>query len=862
MTGDLPPERDPKIWVKSKGGIWYWRHPTGSTWKGPRRDRVWVPSIDAPSWLPPPPDDFANIDAEEGNLAPAPIAPTHQFGTTAPARPGAPSGAAAPAGIPIPSVALRPSPFGNSGSSTGLWGGNALPAPGPRPSYTTTGAVTYTGAFANTMRRRDESRAEQEHLDRERLEAQRDRERREFERSQREREQRERERREDRERLDREEREREHRRFEGAQEEHRGDYYHHGSSYGGSSYSHSPRRHHNDYGHATPRRDVRNSFTDMLHGGSHREERRSQDRAKEERLRDLARNSRGPRAPSSTKSSEAKPHTVLDVDKAALDTRGQPILPTTAYDEDESEYGGTDDSDDEDAALKKYRARESIRVGEARRKEGAESPPAEAAPAPPESVGAGRWGTLRLSTAPAMRNLLRWMAAGCPYARATFKYLRDYYAHHPTAARSDGIQLMLREQARAERSWVLVTTGYATPMSRRPTASGAPPEPTRNDRRKMKRVREAKSAARRPSGPTLPPTLLPRIPPDRDAPDRKTPTVEEDVEMEAPPAGPPANPLSIAPPPIPATPAAPTIWEASFLGFSLAPAHELASSNPLGAAGNLADSLQYMSTISPSTWMHGVRLEDGTWPDASTPTGMRPLPNDVLASRTIQFLAPQRLGSSLHHSRFIAEVLTGFSVAGLFEHFVREGRYVRGSHRIEDYPWDGQNFNMSMGFAWVVMHGVWAGTPASRLIHEFARSWRNYRERNTDPTGDEFQTAPHNASEIGSWAAANMIHWNDLRHGPLRPGVTTDQPQIPALVYPAPVDLEDTEMKDEETVELTTEEIVGIPLPPSNPGSPSTPASPPADKRGEDETSGNELTPNAERPNSLLNIDRFLFARV
>ncbi|KAJ6461826.1 hypothetical protein C8R47DRAFT_1225755 [Mycena vitilis] len=139
-------------------------------------------------------------------------------------------------------------------------------------------------------------------------------------------------------------------------------------------------------------------------------------------------------------------------------------------------------------------------------------------------------------------------------------------------------------------------------------------------------------------------------------------------------------------------------------------------------------------------------------------------------------------------------------------------------------------------------------------------SWRNYRERNADPTGSEFQTAPHNASEIGSWAAANMTHWNDIRHGPLRLGVTTDQPQVPSLMYPAGsnasrrgplrlratiaqpqtsavVELVDTEMKDEEEGELTTEEIAGIQLPPSNTSSPlSTPVSPPADKRGEGES--------------------------
>ncbi|KAJ7602007.1 hypothetical protein DFH06DRAFT_1153209 [Mycena polygramma] len=737
---------------------------------------------------------------------------------------------------PFPQFRYAPAP--STALGTSRTSGVTLPPPaaGPRPSYTTTGAVTYTGPFANTMRRRDESamRADRERQDREsererreRQEAQFARDRREFERSQHERE-----RREEREREDRLRRDRDHCEFEGAQNEPYG-YYHHGSTH--------DRRGQDDRGHLTPRRDVRNSFADTLESGALRDDRRArahaQDRAKEEKLRELARGSRGSRAPSSTKSADAPPHTVPDVEKAARDSRG-PILPTAAYDEDESEYGGTDDSDDEDEALKKYRARED--------------PHAMAALAPPESIGAGSWSTISLSSAPAMRNMLRWMAAGCPKARATFKYLRDYYAHHPTAWRSDGIQLLLREQARAEKSWVYITTGDATPMSRRPTASGAPPEPTRNDRRKMKRLHEAKTAAKNKGrGPALPPTMLPHVPPDRDAPDRKTPVPDQDVAMPEAPAGIPAPPAPAPAPTLPRPP--PAIWEQSYLGFSLT--NKLAS---------------HMSTLAPTTWMQGVRLEDGSWPNCDTPMGARPLRNDVLAACTINFLAPSRLHTSMHRSRFLAEVLTGFSIAGLFEHFVRVGRYVRGSHRIEDYPWDGQNFTMSLGFAWVVMHGIWAGSPAAQLIHQFAVSWRNAREGNDSPTGEEFQTSPHNAGEIEAWSAAHLTQWEDIWHGPLRLGAV--------LNVPAPVAVEDTEMKDEEP-EFTTNDAAGIPLPESAPTSPMSPVSPPPENQGGEEgeetasvtlgtkpanfteVSGNELTPNAERPNSLLNIDRFLFAR-
>ncbi|KAJ7601987.1 hypothetical protein DFH06DRAFT_1153232 [Mycena polygramma] len=153
---------------------------------------------------------------------------------------------------------------------------------------------------------------------------------------------------------------------------------------------------------------------------------------------------------------------------------------------------------------------------------------------------------------------------------------------------------------------------------------------------------------------------------------------------------------------------------------------------------------------------------------------------------------------------------------------------------------------MSMGFAWVVMHGVWAGTPASQLIHEFAVSWRNTREGNEDPTNEEFQTSPHNAGEIETWAAAHLTQWEDLRHGPVRLGVLTQSPQVPSLVFPAPpaaiaapaTVIEDAEMKDEAELDLSTSGAAGIPLPESNPTSPisqASSASPAAEKRGEDE---------------------------
>ncbi|KAJ7672157.1 hypothetical protein DFH06DRAFT_1319585 [Mycena polygramma] len=804
MATTTPHERDPKIWVKSKGGTWYWRHPTGSSWKGPRRDRVWVPSMDAPDWLPPPPDDFSNLDADEGQPAPA---PAHTFGTVVPTV--VPMDTTPGPGIPIPPI-IRSSAFGSSGRPTDLWGSSG-PPPARTSTYTTTGAVTYTGPYANTMRHRDESiRLDREREDdqRRRREVQADRDRREFERNQREREQR---------RREEEDRALEHRRFEGAQDEHQ-DYYHHGSSYRPEP----ARRDHHDYGRQAPRRDIRSSYSDTLHSGAHREEQRAQshaqqDRAREQQLREKVRKSRAPSSAASSSGSTVTPTSVRpipNVDAATLGNDGHPILPNLAPDDEESEYGGSDDSEEDSKAVKRYRTKESFRLGEARRKTGAEDPPAAEVPAMPDSIGAGIWARLPLNTVSGMRNLMRWMSAGCPKARAAFKYLREYYGRHPTAARSDGIQLMMREQAAAEKAWVYATTGDATPMSRRPTASGGRPAPTRGDRRKWKRNREGTP----PAGPSAPKAkLLPLIPPDRDAPDRKV--IEQDVPMPEAPA--PGGPVVPPPPPPIAQPPPLRMRSVSYLGFSLPPEGELAASNPLGPAGDLNDVLDYMRTVPPLTWVRGIRLEDGTWPTADTPIGARPLGNDVLAARTINYLAPRREGTgSVHRTRFITEVLTGFSIPGLFEHYVNEGGYQRASNNIAEYPFDGQNFTLALGFVWVVMHGVWAKTPAARIIHEFARSWRNHRNGASDPTLEEFKDPPHNAGAIKTWPVSLLTRWEYIRHGPVRPGITTTALQVPSGYQPpaAVVHEEDAEMKDGDAPEPAGEELVAgtqIPLPDS-----------------------------------------------
>jgi hypothetical protein len=186
MSNPIAPTRDPKKWVQSPKRVWYWRHPTGSFWKGPPDDRVWVPSIDAPPDLEPPPDDLDDSSGQDSathqNDAPQPCAP-QQFGSVINLLVG---------GLPrlpppqenAPQLMARPqpnafghSPFGRGDESTMRDGrprtdDHRDPAPhttiwdshsSQPPPYFSTTAGSYSGPWAHTMRHRDESaRVEQD----------------------------------------------------------------------------------------------------------------------------------------------------------------------------------------------------------------------------------------------------------------------------------------------------------------------------------------------------------------------------------------------------------------------------------------------------------------------------------------------------------------------------------------------------------------------------------------------------------------------------------------------------------------------------------------------------------------------------
>ncbi|KAJ7079932.1 hypothetical protein B0H15DRAFT_953714 [Mycena belliarum] len=436
MSGQSKMAHDPKKWVRSPGKKWYWRHPTESSWRGPRDDRVWVPSIDAPDDLDPPPDDEFDDDVA---MAPPP-APT-TFGS-------------------LPRVAPNTAVTGTVAPATQQL---QQPSAAPGPSATQPPRTTYngfTGPFASTMRYMDEGRARQlaesarvpptaarapqgpppqswrpQYIDGPRYD----------------------------ERLlppHQYSERRDDQRWYDLPREHRDS---------GQRRQESSR---------APRSDVRREGPRSLGGDDRREEQRAEAHAHQERAREQALRARA----ASTRPGPGPPREVRpppDVTSAARDDNGHPILPSVAADDDVSDYGGSSDEDEEDELrnLKKFRVREDMRLQENANR--GTAPPVPMMPPPAE---AGLWADLSFATVVAARNLTRWMTSGCPRARAMYMYLMRYYGANPGARRSDGIQYLMRDQQRAEAGWLLASTGDSTPLSRRGDRRG----PSRNQRRRAK----------------------------------------------------------------------------------------------------------------------------------------------------------------------------------------------------------------------------------------------------------------------------------------------------------------------------------------------------------------------------------------
>ncbi|KAJ7149557.1 hypothetical protein C8R46DRAFT_1230231 [Mycena filopes] len=627
---------DSSRWIHTSSGAFYWRHATKSYWKGPPDERVWVPSMDSPPDMPPPPD-FGDGTSGPANTAPPPQpAPVTQFGT-----------------IPaLQNAAAGPPAYQQNAPHTEM--GFAHPSPFGRPprlpntqTYRGTGS-NYVSPFAGYVRRdanpegdRGTNPADAPLLPR-----------------------------------------------------------------GPSAPQGNPT--------CSPAREAQRSQTQEF-----------QERARDQQLRARAL-STCPSTPPAHASSPPSVNRPLPprVDDAPRDERGHPILPIVP--------GGMED----EKVLKENRLKEKSRYAEAICRNRAGEEPKITAERPPGAI-IGVWGDVSFNTVSEARNLIQWMTAGCPRARAMYTFLVQLYGQNFAERCSDGIQYLLRMQNDAEKAWLYTTTGDSTPRSRRD--GGQLQSRNRNDRRKKKK--QLRLSVIGPS---------PRTVPDEDDP--------------MPPAQGPSTSRD----------------EQSYLGTS-PPAPGANSADPGSSAASLSMALEELTRRAPRSWQGGARTINGDWPDSNTPVGTRMLPNDARVSRFLGFVAPTRRdGTSVHRIRFITEVLTAFSVMGLYERFAQRGEWEGAALPLEHYPFDCRNLTMSQALSWVHQHGIAPGSADAVILHSFARSWRNRHDRNNSPNGEEFAERPRNNIDVVNWPDAEITSWRHLVHGPLITGVTTEYPLQPA----------------------------------------------------------------------------------
>ncbi|KAJ7820898.1 hypothetical protein B0H13DRAFT_1921104 [Mycena leptocephala] len=667
MSTPHPQTRDPKKWVQSPKKVWYWRHPTGSFWKGPPDDRIWVASIDSPPDLEPPPDD----EMESVGAGTAPASPSNpvarQFGSIPNMMAGGDAHAPQYHTLrPPPDFAqTRIDPFGDRLGAT--------PSASLPPPYVHSPYGPYTGPWSNTMRHRDNSARSE---------------------------------------------------MERANERGAGDSPRRPTTPPGRRGSAGPFSGHTRADHGRPRTDIRDEYANSLSDQSRRKRQNAQvqehrERAREQSLRDRALGSRSGPVATAVPRLDAQSRPIPEAYKAARGPNGHPIFPQTHPQEDESDYGGSDTSDDNDDALEKWRSRERDHVSKARQKSAPNTRPSPST-APRPSSDAGMWRDLSIATIDEARNLLLWMGAGCPQARSMFRNLVEYFGHHPTALRPDGILHLLRKQNSAESTWLYVTTGDSTPMSWRDGSQR--PAISRNERRK--RAKQMRM-----------PAPLPSI-----SGTSTVATLESGGDQDDP--MPPTDPAAEAP------------FEQSYAGHSPTAEGIAPTTGHRGPTAALAKVYAEMLSRQPSKW----QLADRHQPYWITPADQRLAFGEALA-----FPEPATRRD-----------LTALSAI-----------HGDGAHRL---------LRVRVAFSWLHQHGVPADSPVSLMVHSYAASWRNHRERNPSPNGQSFQKEPRNSFDVLNWPDSRITEWHTLMHGPVRPGVVTTYPRNPSrgllLAAPAAPDSE------------------------------------------------------------------------
>ncbi|KAJ7454312.1 hypothetical protein B0H11DRAFT_1926520 [Mycena galericulata] len=752
----------PKKFVYSPTtGAIYWRDPTASFWKGPRHDRVFVPSMDFPEGVEPPPDNFANVPG-----APASNSATGSAGSAATQGPANSSGldgvtgtAPAPT-IPNPAFGTLP-PFNYTGATTTP---NPIAAPVPPPAQPNRqpGATnTHPGGEWQTVQRRDpdpqlpppppyyngyqggvmETTLRYRELMRQRNAA--------------------------RQRGD-------DRGYSGGPSRHGPSHYRPSDS--GSRY------------HPLAERESRSGQRSQSRGRYHPEpeQRPRHNESRPERQLGAARGFMG-RAPPATQSRPSlAPSTLAPapgfvpipppiVELAPRGPNGHPIFPETIQpDEDVSDYGNSeDDSEDENKTRKIRRDKERKQLTKALSKAGLPTA-SPAMPPHPNPSQIGPWAGHGIYTIAEARNLIKWVTSGCQRSRALYDYIMQYHHDVLTADRSDGVLHLVSAQNQTETAWLLRTTGDPTPRSRRdPNA----PTLSRNARR-----RESKRKKARASGKATEVEI-----------DEVDATVNQGVaDIDLGDDEPTASEERMATFP-------------STLGSSRAAANYVAdpSDNQSPATASGLEAMQVMQSLSPQLWEAGIRLENGQWPAENSPIGSTPWAADMLAARFLHFIAPEE--NTGLRAEFMELAITGLSLFGLYERMVQRGEWQYAERALEHFPFSGP-LSHSMVLAWIHQHGIPTQGRALIALRAYAASWRNQRERNPSPTGNTFHGEPRDSHDVLSWPDRLITHWRQLVYHPVLPGVITEFPRHPCVAAST-----DTAPEDGEVLEPTDSEMAREP---------------------------------------------------
>ncbi|KAF8143382.1 hypothetical protein K438DRAFT_1783785 [Mycena galopus ATCC 62051] len=446
------------------------------------------------------------------------------------------------------------------------------------------------------------------------------------------------------------------------------------------------------------------------------------------------------------------------VDNAAVDAEGYPVFPLSApTDDDASDYGGSeaDDSGSDGArARQDIMNKERARLEDAHGNRGARPTPAELLLPP---VAAGIWGSLRFDSVERAKLLTQWWRAGCPKADIMVKHIVRLYGQYPLLRRSVETLYLMRHMREGSAAYLFAATGDPTPISRRNSRMPVP----RNMRREFAAARRAGSSST--------------------------------TTLSTSGTGPSGDE------PMPAAPSAPAPYTHDltqlYIGFSPAPEGE--HTDRMGPQAVLRDVIAHLEQMPPARWARGIRDDSGFWPAPEAPAGISPHVGDLMASRLIHFLSPARDagGTSIHHSRWRGMVLNAFAVPGLYERHVGIGGWIGAFAPLERYPFDTLNMSLSEALQWVHTHGVPADSDASRVLHDYAASWRNSREDSGDSCNVDFPG--DYPSPASAWPADRITRWAQIRHGMLRVGARSVYPQSPGTTPAAPAPVpegEDSEM--------------------------------------------------------------------